>query len=202
MWQAVRSPALLTVAVVAVAAVGCSKTNNATMGETGAAPAATPAPAPESAATAPAGSTSVAPGAMGATATGATTVEQNAFQPAPGAPSGISGSAVVLKLPNDSTSWKLAVNLTGLPAGEHAWHIHNGSCSQPNAPVLLPLSPVPGQKAIDGNLKANAQGMADDTVTVPDARLNPSELNQNKLSLHVHAKGGANHGATIACAAM
>lgn len=94
----------------------------------------------------------------------------------------------------------LSVHLSGLTAGDHAWHIHSGPCGA-DGPVVVPFTVTPQGPGIDDPITvAAAGGMAMDTAFVPADRLTLDALQGSPHSLHVHARGGLDHGPTVACA--
>ncbi|MGH7542112.1 MAG: hypothetical protein ACRELC_14050 [Gemmatimonadota bacterium] len=95
---------------------------------------------------------------------------------------------------------ELEVRITGVQPGEHAWHIHEGACTQAGA-VHLALSATQGQEGIVDPLNADEQGVIDESVAVPE--LDRSLFGTGgQYSLHVHEQGGVDHGATVACATL
>lgn len=94
---------------------------------------------------------------------------------------------------------KLHVRLAGLEPGPHAWHIHGAPCGV-EAPVVVPLSATREMEAIHGPLEAGADGMAAAEVAVPPLR--ELWVEAGAYSVHVHERPGADHGPTVACAAL
>ncbi len=95
--------------------------------------------------------------------------------------------------------FRLAVDVNGLSQGQHAWHIHGGPCGQ-EAPVVVPFSSTADQSGIAQALSADQSGNATATVTVPAAELSLDQLENGQFSLHIHQRGGVDHGPTVACA--
>jgi Cu/Zn superoxide dismutase len=93
---------------------------------------------------------------------------------------------------------ELRVHLMGLSEGDHAWHIHEGTCESPGR-VVLPISDFGEQSGIGGDLNAGADGMAEETVTIDRDRLTTLDTNQ-QLVINVHLRGGDEPGPGIACA--
>jgi hypothetical protein len=93
---------------------------------------------------------------------------------------------------------ELRVHLMGLGEGEHAWHIHQGTCDSPGA-VVLPLSDMGDRSGITGDLNAGDDGMVEETVTIDRDRLAGLDLNQNHI-INVHMRSGDDPGPGIACA--
>lgn len=144
-------------------------------------PAATPAPSPDAA----------APAAGGAAITSAVTGSADH--------SGISGQAQVTPSADGLT---LTLNLTGAPAGPHAWHIHQAACGVSGAPIVVALSEKPNQPAVVGELQVAADGSANATANIPASMLTLDQLRTGDYALHVHRTGGAEHGPSIACATL
>lgn len=97
----------------------------------------------------------------------------------------------------DGTS--LHVVAHGVPAGEHAWHIHRGTCTD-SGPVVVAFTDTDSMTGIGQALIADADGNVDTRVDVPNASLDADSLEMGPFSLHVHEKSGTDHGPTIACA--
>ena len=92
------------------------------------------------------------------------------------------------------------MNLTGVPEGEHAWHIHQGACGTKDAPVVVPFTATKDKPGIGSPLVAAAGGSTTAEVTVPSSVLTTQQLQSGDYSLHVHQKSGTDHGPSIACA--
>lgn len=92
---------------------------------------------------------------------------------------------------------RLRAELTGLPEGEHAWHIHAGPCGV-DAPVEIPLSAPPGEEAVAEPLTAGPDGTATTEISVPP--LKDLWVAAGSYSVHVHETVGEDHGPTLACA--
>jgi Cu/Zn superoxide dismutase len=123
------------------------------------------------------------------------------FEPAEGAPSGrpITGSVNVIEATEAGGDYHLVVNIEGLSPGEHAWHIHSGPCGE-KAPVVVPFTPTAEGPGLAQALTPGEGGVAEADVTVPRDRLSLEQLKSGDYSLHVHEKGGVDHGPTVACA--
>lgn len=135
------------------------------------------------------------------------------FEPGP---AGGNVSGLVRIIPEDDQDLRLEVQLTGLTEGEHAWHIHNAPCGE-EGPVVVAITPT--QEQADGladAIEAGSDGTATADVTIPRDRI-PAGLSagaipvqpgatpqpgaaSGQFSLHVHERGGVDHGATVACA--
>jgi len=161
------------VPMVALLAVGCAPDDDAD--ETaGAAPAAEAPPPPPA-------------------AVPAITVEVKGE----GTGSAVVGQALVTPA---ADGFEFAVNLNGVPAGAHAWHIHQGTCGEKDTPVVVPLSGEPSKPGLTSDLTPDANGAVTATVQVPAGMVTVEQLKAGGYSLHVHEKTGADHGPTIACA--
>jgi hypothetical protein len=93
---------------------------------------------------------------------------------------------------------ELRVHLMGLSEGDHAWHIHQGTCESPGQ-VVLPLSDFGGQSGVTGDLNAGSDGMVEETVTIDRDRLAGLNLQESHV-INVHLRGGDDPGPGIACA--
>jgi hypothetical protein len=93
---------------------------------------------------------------------------------------------------------ELYVHLMGIGEGDHAWHIHQGTCEQPGQ-VVLPISDFGDRSGLTGDLSAGSDGMAEETVSIDRDRLAGFNL-QGDHVLVVHLRGSDNPGPGIACA--
>jgi Cu/Zn superoxide dismutase len=151
----------------------------------------------------PEGAAYEAPPASGVGAAGAnepdtllTTVLESADSTA--AP-GLSGEVAVVAGDDVDEPLELVVRGSGLPPGEHAWHVHTGPCGT-DGPVRIPISETATAEGTSGPLEVNAQGEFDEAVEIPE--LNRTMVGTQGHSLHIHRNPGANHGPTVACATI
>jgi hypothetical protein len=116
---------------------------------------------------------------------------------------------------------ELRAHLMGLSEGDHAWHIHSGTCESPG-PIVLPLSDVPegmqmgmadtlaapgttqprtmtDRSGIASDLNAGSDGVVEETVNI-DGDWARAIHGQRDMVLNVHLRGGDNPGPAIACA--
>lgn len=115
------------------------------------------------------------------------------------AASTVSGEVSVVAGDDADDPLELVVRGTGLPPGEHGWHVHSGPCGS-SGPVRIPLSETANADGITGPIDANDEGEFDQTVEVPE--LNRTMVGTQGHSLHIHRNAGANHGPTVACATI
>ncbi len=94
---------------------------------------------------------------------------------------------------------QLSITGSGLTPGEHAWHIHAGSCAM-SGDVQIPLSATADMAAVTGPLMVDDSGRFSTTVTIP--QLTRDELGTGEHSLHIHVRSGVDHGPTVACATI
>jgi hypothetical protein len=123
------------------------------------------------------------------------------FEPPQGTESDVAGTVRILVAEPagaEGSAPQLAVDLTGLEPGEHAWHIHEGSCEADTPPVEIALSPTAEMEGITGPLVVQLDGTASAEVPVP--QLEYLMTGSGRYSLHVHEHAGTDHGATVACA--
>ncbi|MBX6363685.1 MAG: CHRD domain-containing protein [Gemmatimonadetes bacterium] len=137
---------------------------------------------------------------VGATPPPGQTGEVHRFEPAAGQ-TGVRGTLVVRPDSLHPDSLKLVASLDGLTPGAHAWHIHAGPCGQEAAPVRVPLSPAGGKPGLGRDLRADHAGTIYDSLTVPAAAVRTNRPPGGQ-SIRVHARGGADHGPTVACAPL
>jgi hypothetical protein len=103
----------------------------------------------------------------------------------------ISGTAELRHTTMDAGApLELMVRLEGLTAN-HAWHIHQGACSNAEAPVAVPFTDA---------LTAGADGVAERTTTITSDKLTQQHLETGEYSVRVHAGGTDQPGQAIACA--
>lgn len=114
--------------------------------------------------------------------------------------SNISGRVEILPSADAANAFRVSVTFQNVPAGEHAWHIHQGACGVADAPVVVPFTEEKDKPAIAAPITAGADGAVTADVAVPANLLTVDQLRSGDYSLHVHEKSGTDHGATIACA--
>jgi Cu/Zn superoxide dismutase len=102
---------------------------------------------------------------------------------------GTNVAGTVRVTPLESGGTELLVDLTGLTAGEHAWHIHSGACGT-EGPIVLPITATVDMEALGAPIQAGEDGRAAAGVTT---------LGPGPFSLHVHERGGIDAGASVAC---
>lgn len=95
--------------------------------------------------------------------------------------------------------YSVLVNARGLSEGEHAWHIHSGPCGE-RAPVVVAMTPTQEMQGLDEPLTPAADGVATNTAYVPGTDVSLDDLQGGEYSLHIHERGGLDHGPTVACA--
>jgi hypothetical protein len=114
----------------------------------------------------------------------------------------VGGQVQILSSEADPNGFKVAVSFTGVPEGEHAWHIHQGACGQKDTPVVVPFTEDKDKPAISEPIVATADGNVIKEVAVPGTLLSVQQLRDGDFSLHLHQKTGADHGPTIGCATL
>jgi Cu/Zn superoxide dismutase len=115
----------------------------------------------------------------------------------PASPDGMVSGNVEVDPNEDGT--EISVEFTGLTPGEHAWHIHQGTCAAPGN-VVVPFTDTESMMGIGEPLDADDDGNASAEVTIPAASLATNAIETGDYSLHVHERGGTDHGASVACA--
>ena len=121
------------------------------------------------------------------------------------------GEVAVLPGRAESTL-SLSLEATGLPPGDHAWHIHRGPCGS-SADVVIALSATDEMEAalrirrgesemaaVVGPLEVEDDGSVEETVEVPG--LSREMIGRGGYSLHIHQRPGTDHGPSIACASL
>ena len=176
-----RKIAYLALPVIGLMIVACeSRTEKAEEAAPAQTPATTPAPAP----TPEAAPTPLLTSAFSGEGTG----------------SKIQGQVQVLPSTDPATSFKVSVDLTGVPEGAHDWHIHQGACPT-NGPIVVPFTADKDKPGISQPIQAPADGIVKAEADVPTSMLTADQLKSGEYSIHVHAKSDAKaHGPTIACA--
>lgn len=94
---------------------------------------------------------------------------------------------------------RIRVQMSGLPAGEHAWHIHAGPCDA-SAEVAVALTATEEQDGITQPLTSDDMGVAEAEVEVPG--LAERWMGSGDHSVHVHEGSGTDFGPSIACATL
>lgn len=112
--------------------------------------------------------------------------------------SGVGGTVRVVDLPG-TEDMQIQVEATGLPPGEHAWHIHSGSCAQPGE-IVVPFTSVGQMRGVDEPIEIEANGRGEESAPIPGSLLTEARLRSSAYSVHIHAQPGMNPGARIACA--
>jgi hypothetical protein len=121
------------------------------------------------------------------------------FQPGPGAEGKTVGGTARLTAMPGTEDMQIMVQVQGLSAGEHAWHIHSGPCGQ-KAPVVVPFTPTAEKPGLDEPIRAEAAGMAEQSARIPADQLTRQQLQAGQYSVHAHVRGGVDHGPTVVCA--
>jgi hypothetical protein len=111
---------------------------------------------------------------------------------------GFAISATVDVDPNVNDT-EISAEFDGLTPGEHAWHIHQGTCAAPGD-IVVALTGTETMTGIADPLEANDEGEASATVSIPAANLTPASIETGQYSLHVHQGGPAAAGASVICA--
>ncbi|MGH7468818.1 MAG: hypothetical protein ACRENP_12745 [Longimicrobiales bacterium] len=176
----IRMPRFLLAATVVLALAACRGDRNDEMPDVDVAPTTEPVPP------VPTPPMPASP-AMTALVTGATGTN-------------IGGQVQVMPTDGDPGGFRVVVNLTGVPEGEHAWHIHQGACSAKNAPVVVAFTAEGDKPALSTPLVAGADGNVTAEATVPSTMLSLQQLQSGEYSLHTHRKAGTDQGPSIACA--
>lgn len=113
----------------------------------------------------------------------------------------VTGTADLTRLGETADAgMELRVHLMGLGEGDHAWHIHDGTCANRGG-VVLPLSDAAGQDGVSGDLEADGSGMVERTVSLDAEDVALLTAGQG-YSLNVHASGSDNPGSPVACATL
>ena len=112
----------------------------------------------------------------------------------------VTGEVQVLPVDGDANAFRVSAHFMSVPEGEHAWHIHRGACGTKDAPVVVPFTPDKNQPGIASPVTAGADGNATAEASVPSTMLSVEQLKSGDFSLHIHEKGGSDHGPSIACA--
>src|SRR5687767_12858073 len=114
----------------------------------------------------------------------------------------VGGQVQILSNDADANGFRVAVSFTGVPAGDHAWHIHQGACGAKDTPVVVPFTEDKDKAAIASPITPDTSGNAMTEVSVPSSLLTVNQLRDADYSLHLHQKSGTDHGPTIACATL
>ena len=94
----------------------------------------------------------------------------------------------------------IQVAIQGLSQGEHAWHIHDAPCGETGS-IALALTPTQDREGLADPIQGTqGQDEARASATVPASEMALQQLETGQYSLHVHERGGVDHGPTVACA--
>jgi Cu/Zn superoxide dismutase len=154
---------------------------------------------------APEGATYQAPPESGASAAARDDNEPDtlltaALQPAGSTPAPtLNGDVSVVASDDADEPLEIVVHGTGLPPGEHGWHVHAGPCGT-DGPVRIALSETAQAEGITGPIDVNDEGEFEESVEVPE--LNRTMVGMQEHSVHIHQNAGANHGPAVACATI
>lgn len=112
----------------------------------------------------------------------------------------VSGTVQIIDLPvTDDT--QVQVEVTGIPMGSHAWHIHGGPCADEAAPVVVAFTPTADQPGLAEPIVVNEAGQTvTASATIPASQFSRQQLEGGTFSLHIHEQPGVEHGPTLACA--
>ncbi|HUG02486.1 MAG TPA: CHRD domain-containing protein [Longimicrobiales bacterium] len=99
----------------------------------------------------------------------------------------------------DLDEFRVDASLRGLAEGPHAWHIHSAACGT-DAPVVVPFTETADMEALGQPLTPDENGNATASVAVPGDVFSFEQLEVGEYSVHVHERGGLDHGPTVACA--
>ena len=119
------------------------------------------------------------------------------FEAPEGTESDVSGDVILTA--DDLDGFRVEATLVGLSDGPHAWHIHSAACGT-EAPVVVPFTETADAEALGEPLTNDDAGTATGSVTVPGDVFSFDMLEESDYSVHVHERGGTDHGATVACA--
>jgi hypothetical protein len=95
----------------------------------------------------------------------------------------------------------LRVRLSGLDPGPHAWHIHNGPCSQIGI-IIVALTATDSIQGISEPIVADASGRAEHVTFIPTDMLSRQRMELRAYSVRVHERDGPDPGPSVACARL
>jgi hypothetical protein len=128
---------------------------------------------------------------------------RTAFRPPEGKDTGVLGTLRLLvpteAAPEDA-ALRLRVELTGLPPGEHGWHIYEGPCGVEGGGLAVPVSSAPGREALAPPLRPRDDGSAEAEVAVPPLR--DLWVDAGHYSVRVFEGAGVEAGPLLACALL
>jgi hypothetical protein len=135
-------------------------------------------------------------------------------------PAGTGASGVVRVVEAGGGAVRIEAEVMGVKEGEHAWHIHRGACDK-KGPVLVAITPTNGMQGIGESIRTGADGRGMGTVTIPADKvpaglmpgMAPAQAMPGQdtasgqgglevLSLHIHERGGKDHGEAVLCAEL
>lgn len=103
--------------------------------------------------------------------------------------------------PNEPNGVYVRVRLAGLRPGTHAWHIHNGPCSDIGR-VIVALTPADTMQGIAQPIVADSAGTAEQTAFVLINALSRKRMELRAYSVRVHVPEGDHTAPSEACARL
>jgi Cu/Zn superoxide dismutase len=94
---------------------------------------------------------------------------------------------------------ELVVSGRGLTPGEHGWHVHAGTCEASRG-VSIALSETAELEGLTDPIEVGSDGEFEASVDVPT--LSRTMVGRGEHSVHIHQRGGADHGPAVACATI
>ncbi len=146
-----------------------------------------------------------APDAGGEPAPAVSEKVRTVFRPLPAGPESVGGVLHVL-VPVGGVSGgsagapRLHVEIEGLAPGLHAWAVYRAPCDEPEGPVEVALSTLPGHTGLGAPLRADEEGRVDAEQAVPPLRRIFEEA--GTFSVRVHAGSDLEAGHAVACAPL
>lgn len=113
-----------------------------------------------------------------------------------GGATGVSGEVEVVDLPT-TDDMQVQVEVRGIAPGQHAWHIHSGSCAQPGG-IVVPFTAAGQMAALDDPIEVGANGAGEEDARIPAERLSRQQIESGDYALNIHANPSG--GAPVACA--
>lgn len=111
----------------------------------------------------------------------------------------VTGTARLLSVPG-SPDLFAHVEVDGLTPGEHAWHLHTGTCDQVGS-IAVPFSALGARAGTSTVLTANTEGEAEGIGPIPAAQVTRDQLMAGDYVIQIH-NGGSPPGPGIACAEL
>lgn len=109
----------------------------------------------------------------------------------------VGGTVRILSVPGSPNLYAEA-HVTGLTPGEHAWHLHSGTCENPGS-IVVPFSTLGTRMGTTTALNADSEGVADGLGPMPADQVTRDQIMAGDYAILIHNAGGTPPGRGVAC---